>query len=346
MPSQPPSRPITTTPIAEVSGLDDETLRREVIAGARPTILRGLVKHWPAVRHGLVSPLALAQYLADHDNGSQVQAVMTPPDQHGRLFYNADMSGFNFMRNQLPLSTVLEQVLRYSAFPNPPAVAVQSSPIPDCLPGFVDENPLPLLGQRIVPRIWLGNALTTPAHFDESSNIACVVAGRRRFTLFPPEQIGNLYIGPLDHAPTGTPISLVNFAAPDVERFPRFREAVAAAQVAELDPGDAILIPALWWHHVESLAGFNMLVNYWWRGALAMDDPVPSALDSLLHALMCLKSLPAEERRSWGAIFEHYVFDAGRDAAAHIPANRRGALGEMTPELRERLRALLKERMR
>ena len=56
--------------------------------------------------------------------------------------------------------------------------------------------------------------------------------------------------------------------------------------------------------------------------------------------------MPAEERRGWAAIFEHYVFDAGRDAAAHIPANRRGALGEMTPELRERLRALLKERMR
>ena len=30
-------------------------------------------------------------------------------------------------------------------------------------------------------------------------------------------------------------------------------------------PGDAIYIPPLWWHHVESLGQFNVLVNYWYR---------------------------------------------------------------------------------
>ena len=60
-----------------------------------------------------------------------------------------------------------------------------------------------LLDEKILPRIWLGNRITTPAHVDEWNNVGCVVAGRRRFTLFPPEQITNLYIGPLDFAPTG-----------------------------------------------------------------------------------------------------------------------------------------------
>ena len=341
----PPTMPITTTPLPEVVDLDDEALRRDVLGTRRPMVLRGLVKDWPAVRRGLASPVALAQYLAHHDNGSQVQALMTPPDQRGRIFYNADMSGFNFMRNQLPLSKVVEQVLRYAAFPNPPAVAVQSSPIPDCLPGFTAQNPLPLLGPDVVPRIWLGNAITTPAHFDESNNIACVVAGRRRFTLLPPEQVGNLYIGPLDHAPTGAPISLVDFAAPDLARFPKFRDAMAVAQVAELAPGDAIYIPALWWHHVESLEGFNMLVNYWWRGALAVDSAVPSAIYALLHTLMSMKPLPPEERRAWGRLFQHYVFDPDSDVAGHIPPQRRGVLGDMTPEMRERLRAVLKDRL-
>ena len=33
---------------------------------------------------------------------------------------------------------------------------------------------------------------------------------------------------------------------------------------AELQPGDAIFIPSLWWHQVESLSAVNGLVNYWW----------------------------------------------------------------------------------
>jgi len=60
--------------------------------------------------------------------------------------------------------------------------------------------------------------------------------GRRRFTLFPPEQIANLYVGPLDFAPTGAAMSMVNLRNPDFARHPRFKEALAATQVAELGP--------------------------------------------------------------------------------------------------------------
>src|SRR5262249_2621219 len=156
--------------------------------------------------------------------------------------YNAAFDGFNFLKNKLPLARIIEQVARYSQFDEAPAVAAQSALIAGCLPRFLDAHRLPLLDDTIAPRIRLGTAITVPAHCDEPDNIACVVAGRRRFTLFPPGQIGNLYIGPLDFAPTGTPISLVDFAAPDFARFPRFRDACAQAQSAELGPGDAIFI--------------------------------------------------------------------------------------------------------
>jgi quercetin dioxygenase-like cupin family protein len=36
------------------------------------------------------------------------------------------------------------------------------------------------------------------------------------------------------------------------------------AMEAELSPGDAIFIPMGWFHHVEALERFNVLVNYWW----------------------------------------------------------------------------------
>src|SRR5206468_367295 len=83
----------------------------------------------------------------------------------------------------------------------------------------------------------------------------------RRFTLFPPEQLQNLYVGPLDFNPAGQAISLVDHAAPDLERFPRYAEALQHAQVAELEAGDAIFIPSMWWHAVEALAPFNALVK-------------------------------------------------------------------------------------
>ena len=82
-------------------------------------------------------------------------------------------------------------------------------------------------------------------------------------------------MGPIDFTPAGQSISLVDFANPDYEAYPKFREALKAAQVVELEPGDAILIPSMWWHHVESLDDMNILINYWWRNTPAyMSTPV------------------------------------------------------------------------
>jgi len=337
------SQPLT--PIREFSMLDDEAIRREVIASARPAVLRGLVDAWPAVGAGRCSPAAVVEYLRRFDNGGLVDAIMTPPEIQGRVFYNEAMSGFNFVRNRLPIAAVAEQALRYGAFARGPAVAAQSALMRDCLPGFSAENTLSLLDSAVLPRIWLGTAITTPTHLDEWNNIGCVVCGRRRFTLFPPEQIANLYIGPLDFAPTGAPMSLVPLHDPDLARFPRFREALKAAVTAELAPGDAIFIPPLWWHHVESLEPFNLLINYWWHGIAGTAIGALSGFDCLIHALLNLRTLPPAARAAWGALFHHYVFGAEASGTDHIPEQRRGVLGTLSSADAARVRAYLAERL-
>ncbi|HEY0768128.1 MAG TPA: cupin-like domain-containing protein [Steroidobacteraceae bacterium] len=337
------SQPLTA--IREFSALDDEAIRCEVIASARPAVLRGLVKAWPAVAVGRRSPTAVVEYLRRLDNGGLVDAIMTPPEVEGRVFYNDAMSGFNFVRNRLSVTAVAEQALRYGAFARPPAVAAQSALMRDCLPGFAAENPLSVLDPAVSPRIWLGTAITTPTHLDEWNNIGCVVSGRRRFTLFPPEQIANLYIGPLDFAPTGAPMSLVRLHDPDPERFPRFREALAAAVSAELEPGDAIFIPPLWWHHVESLEPFNVLINYWWHAVAGAAVGSASGFDSLIHALLNLRSLPPATREAWRALFDHYVFGTQIGVTEHIPEQRRGVLGTFASADAARVRAYLAERL-
>ncbi len=178
--------------------------------------------------------------------------------------------------------------------------------------------------------------MKTQIHNDRDHNLACVIAGQRRFVLFPPEQVANLYIGPIDNPP---PLSLVDPEAPDLERFPRFREALEAAQVAHLGPGDALLMPRYWWHHVTSRSPWNAMVNYWWG-----DVPrgFGHAQDAFLSAVLAIKALPPGERRYWRAMFEAHVFGDGDAAIAHIPPALRGPLGEMRADQRAELKRQLR----
>jgi cupin-like protein len=316
-----------------------------VLESGEPAVLRGLVSEWPVIDAGRKSAADLLEYLRALDSGAPVDAIMTAPEEEGRVFYREDLNGFNFVRNRLALSAVAEQALRYAGHRHAPAVAVQSALMRQCLPGFAVANPLPVAHPSAEPRIWLGNAITTPTHLDEWFNIGCVAYGRRRYTLFPPEQIVNLYVGPLDYAPTGAPMSLVQLHEPDFERFPRFRIALAAALSAELGPGDALFIPPLWWHHVESLDPLNLLVNYWWH-ASGVPLGSDSGYDSLRHAILNIRQLPAAARAAWGALFEYYIFGEQGRVTGHIPPHRHGLLGSLTPAETERLREQIAQRLK
>jgi hypothetical protein len=186
--------------------------------------------------------------------------------------------------------------------------------------------------------IWIGNRTTASAHYDAPNNLACCAVGARRFTMFPPEQVFNLYPGPLEPSPGGQAISLVDFAQPDFERYPRFREALAAAQVAELAPGDAVFVPALWWHHVEGLSRFNTLVNYWWSTTPAF---IPTPMNALYHALWSLRDRPEREKQAWKNLFEYYVFGPAERAGEHLPERARGVLGSLDDTKARQIRAML-----
>src|SRR4051812_31713725 len=323
----------------EREGVDRSALLGELIPSYKPVVLRGLVRDWPLAQAAARSDGEAAAYLAGFDRGAIVDAFVGPPEIQGRFFYRGDLGGFNFERRRGPFGDVLRDILALSAQESAPAVYIGSAPVPDVLPGFAARNPMPLLDEAVaVPRIWIGNRSVVSTHFDLSDNIACVIAGRRRFTLFPPDQLPNLYVGPLDHTMAGQPASMVELNAPDFDRFPRFREALAAAVTAELEPGDAIYIPTLWWHQIEALSPFNILINYWWGDA---PPDRGSMFEAMVHAIFAAGNVPPERLETWRLWFDHYVFRKHGDPAAHLPPAHRGILGASTPPLRQRLRQFL-----
>jgi Cupin-like domain len=315
-------------PIAERPAVDSETFTREIADAYMPVVLRGQVADWPAVAAGKAGPKAIVDYVTRFDRGAPAEVMVGAPDIAGRFFYNDDMCGFNFQRQRVSLRQLLAELLRIESEPHPPALYAGAAAADDHLPGWLDANPLPLPTPGATPRIWIGNGTRVSTHYDVSSNIACVVAGRRRFTLFPPEQIANLYVGPLEHTIAGQPTSMVDLEAPDLARYPRFAQALDTALVADLEPGDAIFMPSLWWHNVAARDAVNVLVNYWWE-----HDPAAPPFPALAHALMSIRDTPPRERAAWRAWFDHFVFgdDAGH-AGDHLPLHARGVLGSASDE--------------
>lgn len=330
------------TDVPQWRNVDQRIFDTEIVASRKPAVLKGLVADWPLVRKGLESATAAVDYLQVFNPGTSIEYLAGDAAIKGRFSYNPDMTGANFRRVSARFADALRLLLASSDQSAPPALSMQALSVRKHLPDLAAHNNLTLPPPGTQPTIWIGNAIAVAAHFDCKDNIACVAVGRRRFVLFPPEQLENLYIGPLHATPQGVPISLVDMANPDLARFPKFAQAYAVAQVAELEPGDAIYIPYMWWHAVQSLAPFNILMNYWWNKLPRSDGPPYNAL---IHAILTVGSLPPELREIWRAHFEHFVFHSHGDPAQHIAPEGRGVLGAMTPAYLETMISKLLEVM-
>jgi hypothetical protein len=325
--------------VPERAAVDARTFSEDILASHQPVVLRGQVARWASVEAGAGGERAMASYLARFAGGQPLDVMIGPPDIKGRFFYaDETLETFNFQRQQVPLAMLVGELLRFSeqGIEAPHALYANSATAPEHLPGWDVENNLDLPVDDTPARLWIGNETVVATHYDTSFNIACVVAGRRRFALFPPDQLANLYVGPLDRTFAGPPTSMVDPEAPDLERYPRFAAAQRVMMVADLNPGDAIVIPPLWWHHVRAHDRLNVLVNYWW------DHRSGAAFLALIHAVMAVRDLPVTERAAFQAWFDHLVFsDDAVKAADHLPENARTVLGPASPTRTERLRQFL-----
>ena len=303
------------------------TVPKQVLASAEPIIIRNLVENWDIVKAAQQSKQAVAEKIFSYYSGEPLLAFLLAAEFNGRLFYNKQFTGFNFERVRGRLDKILAELFHRQQQSSVATCYVGSTNIEHWLPGFNDDHQLTITDYATLASIWMGNQSTVAAHFDFPANIACCVAGKRRFSLFAPEQIDNLYIGPIDFTPAGQPISTVDIRNPDYGSHPKFKIAQKNVLVAELEPGDAIFIPSMWWHQVEALADFNVLVNYWWRDSA---DYLGSPFDALLHNLLALRDLPKPQRDIWQNLINYYVFE--NNNIEHIPKAARGILNPISKQ--------------
>lgn len=316
------------------------------VDAGEPVILKGYARDWPLVQAGLVSSGKAMAYLEELSVDKPVTYYQGEPEMGGRFAYNDDITAFNFTSGRICFDDFLERLSEETG-PNGKYLYIGSTTLDGYFPGFREQNDLNLSDPALqanppLVSIWMGNRTIASAHYDLANNIACCAVGRRRFTLFPPEQVDNLYPGPLEPTPGGQVVSMVDFRNPDLKRYPRFAKAMEAAQVAELEAGDVLVYPSMWWHNVEGLDDFNVLINYWWN---TTPDYLDTPQNTLLHALLSLRDRPEHEKRAWRALFDFYIFGDPERPRAHLPEHAQGPLGPLDEITARRLRARLMSKL-
>lgn len=330
---------LTKTRIIE--GIHPDNIPESIFTSAEPVILKGLVSSWPLVQKGLDSPQNAVQYLQSHYSGKPASIYEGAAEIKGHFFYNETLTRCNFDITKAKLNEFLDKLLCHIDNPSPPSLYIASNDVNQHFPTLKESNNLTFsmpefANNQPKASIWIGNKTLVSCHYDALSNIACCAVGHRHFTLFPPEQIENLYPGPLEPTPGGQVVSMVDFKNPDYNKYPKFKEAQKHGQLAELSPGDAIYIPTMWWHQVEALNNFNAMVNYWWTLAPSYMGKGQTAL---LHAFLSIRNQPEQEKAAWKHFFDYYIFSDPKLAGEHLPEEARGVLGTANELQARKLRA-------
>lgn len=308
--------------VQEEHNVSDETLWTSFASRTEPVVFRGLLSDWSVVKTAKQNARDALEMLSQSATEEAVTVYHISPKDNGRVFYNETFTGFTYRALSGPFSRLAKQL--DMGDDGSGSYYLGSTLVERWFPKFNENHQCPLDAKPVLKSLWLGQQSKVAIHCDFPLNLACNIIGTRRFVLFPPDQIDNLYIGSLDFTPAGRPLSMVDLHNPDFNQYPKFKTALDSALVVDLEPGDCLYIPSMWWHYVEGLEQVNAQINYWWREEQAA---VNNPTDPLTHAMLAIRHLPLHERKAWKAFFDYYLFSDVLDTT-HIPDTLLGMLDE------------------
>jgi len=105
------------------------------------------------------------------------------------------------------------------------------------------------------------------------------------------------------------------------------------------------LIPSMWWHQVEAIGDLNTLINYWFRDPAGAEHHGPP-LAALQHAMLAFKDLEPNQKKTWQALLDYYVFNQDPAQFDHIPKAARGILNPIDQSLGQTIRSTIRRLLR
>jgi hypothetical protein len=254
---QPPLQPVEV-----LRGVDFGTFRHRFRDPGVPVILEGETDDWPAMARwpdlAYLRRVAGEQpvYVRDLDRGSINGRKYSEPYQS---FSFADF--LERISGSQPQNLYLTQgVIRR---PTGILRAFERELHPALLTVLAEDLPVPRFwqpDQLLEANLWLGPGSHASAlHFDEFDNLNAVIAGSKRWLLFPAAQADKLTAGARDAQ--GTIVR--GFHAGEPRRFEPAVRCTAHGYQCVTRPGQLLYVPRGMWHQVFSGPGLSIAVNFW-----------------------------------------------------------------------------------
>jgi [protein]-arginine 3-hydroxylase / protease len=233
---------------------------------SRPVIVRGAIDDWPAMK--LWSP----EHLKVRFGNRQVRVARA----RNGTFYDPKV-GLHYesirFADYVDLLAAGKPIDRFMEFR-----------VHELMPELFDDiirPPYCCDARWFRSKFWFtGPDTKSSLHRDLPQNLYAQLVGRKKFILLDRRftrmvHQHSLLSGVLSGVPNYSPIDP---EAPDLVRYPRFRG--APLLVADLEPGDLLYIPSLWWHQGHSVDTSVSLSLWWVRGPMVA---VATAAELLMH---------------------------------------------------------------
>ena len=235
--------------IERIPALPLAEFEQRYVRTSTPVILTGMMADWPARR------LWSFDYFADKFGSCRVTAGKT----RGGVVEMSDADGIPQVEIEFGQYVQMVREGRANCY--------VLSPVSEEIPALLDDvvPPSAYVNARFhATRLWVSADQTcSPLHRDWPENLYGQVFGRKRFLLVPRDQTARVYSRPFY---SGVPnFSRLDAEQPDYERFPKFRDVPRA--VIEVNAGEFLYIPRMWWHQVRSLEA-SASINFWFGNGL------------------------------------------------------------------------------